>query len=168
MRRLLPLLILAGLFAWLWQLGGEGGRLQPGLPGGGNAGGRQNGSRPADGRQSGSAAARNSASGQAAAALGRHPGGREELRIEIPGDATSAERRHGELIARWGDDPAAVQWVDDCLAERDLNDIDAADDRDWEYACWEAYAQAFEKLPATGGASAAAAGSRQPLAPAPD
>lgn len=167
MRRLLSLLILAGLFAWLWQQGDGGGWLQPSLSGSGNAGGQQDGSRPSDGRRSRSAAAENSASGHAAA-LGRNPAGREALRIEIPGDATSAERRHGELIARWGDDPAAIQWVEDCLAERDLNDSDAADDRDWEYACWEAFAQAFEKLPSTGGDSAEAAGSIEPLAPAPD
>ncbi len=121
MRRPFALLILAGVLVWLWQQGDGGGRTLSGLLGGD--------------------------SGVPPPAV-RRPAMRDELRIEIPGDASSAERRHRWLLEQFGQQAAAIRWVENCLAERDLDEPSAAVDRDWEYACWEAYAQS--RAPAAG------------------
>jgi hypothetical protein len=60
-----------------------------------------------------------------------------ELRIEIVETADESATRHGEILARYGDDPAARDWVAGCLGgagEGAINDS-------WEYACWQAWAE---------------------------
>jgi hypothetical protein len=58
----------------------------------------------------------------------------DELRIEIRETAAESEARQHEILARYGDDPAARDWVANCVAQAAQEFTSS-----WEYACWRAW-----------------------------
>ncbi len=72
-------------------------------------------------------------------------GSKEELRIEIREDARRARVQHQEIVARYGQDADAIDWVANCISDSGPTDVADAIDQDVLYACWQSYAQQAEQ-----------------------
>ncbi len=75
----------------------------------------------------------------------RPGGGNEaELRIEIREDARRARLQHQEIVARYGRDADAIDWVANCVSDSSPAAEAVAVDQDVLYACWQSYAARAE------------------------
>ena len=69
------------------------------------------------------------------------PGRQQEFRIEIVETADQSEARYREILARYGDNPAAREWVAACMADAEVEQAEVS--QSWEYACWRSWADEF-------------------------
>lgn len=71
-------------------------------------------------------------------------GAAPELRIDIREDAATAQASLEAILARYGEEPAARDWVADCLAQLATPNAGAVSPQlaaDREAGCWRAYAR---------------------------